>query len=290
VLSYGPKDTINPENMTWNFRSRETLHTIELPAVMGIINATPDSFFSSSRHLDVSSILRSAERMVGDGAVILDIGGQSTRPGSERVQADEELLRVQTAISAIRKEFPDVLISVDTYSSEVLKAGIEAGADIANDISAGSMDEDYLSTVAKLGVPYILMHMQGRPETMHLTAEDGDMVQKVFSFFSEKLTALRQMGISDIVLDPGFGFGKTLQQNYQLLRRFNDFKAFDCPLLAGISRKGMLQKPLGITADQALNATTVANVIALERGADILRVHDVKEAVEAIKILSFTRE
>jgi dihydropteroate synthase len=247
-------------------------------------------FFSSSRHLDVSSILRSAERMVGDGAVILDIGGQSTRPGSERVQADEELLRVQTAISAIRKEFPDVLISVDTYSSEVLKAGIEAGADIANDISAGSMDEDYLSTVAKLGVPYILMHMQGRPETMHLTAEDGDMVQKVFSFFSEKLTALRQMGISDIVLDPGFGFGKTLQQNYQLLRRFNDFKAFDCPLLAGISRKGMLQKPLGITADQALNATTVANVIALERGADILRVHDVKEAVEAIKILSFTRE
>jgi len=276
--------------MTWNFRSRETLHTIELPAVMGIINATPDSFFSSSRHLDVSSILRSAERMVGDGAVILDIGGQSTRPGSERVQADEELLRVQTAISAIRKEFPDVLISVDTYSSEVLKAGIEAGADIANDISAGSMDEDYLSTVAKLGVPYILMHMQGRPETMHLTAEDGDMVQKVFSFFSEKLTALRQMGISDIVLDPGFGFGKTLQQNYQLLRRFNDFKAFDCPLLAGISRKGMLQKPLGITADQALNATTVANVIALERGADILRVHDVKEAVEAIKILSFTRE
>jgi dihydropteroate synthase len=290
VLSYGPKDTINPENMTWNFRSRETLHTIELPAMMGIINATPDSFFSSSRHLDVSSILRSAERMVGDGAVILDIGGQSTRPGSERVQADEELLRVQTAISAIRKEFPDVLISVDTYSSEVLKAGIEAGADIANDISAGSMDEDYLSTVAKLGVPYILMHMQGRPETMHLTAEDGDMVQKVFSFFSEKLTALRQMGISDIVLDPGFGFGKTLQQNYQLLRRFNDFKAFDCPLLAGISRKGMLQKPLGITADQALNATTVANVIALERGADILRVHDVKEAVEAIKILSFTRE
>ncbi len=276
--------------MTWNFRSRETLHTIELPVVMGIINATPDSFFSSSRHLDVSSILRSAERMVGDGAVILDIGGQSTRPGSERVQADEELLRVQTAISAIRKEFPDVLISVDTYSSEVLKAGIEAGADIANDISAGSMDEDYLSTVAKLGVPYILMHMQGRPETMHLTAEDGDMVQKVFSFFSEKLTALRQMGISDIVLDPGFGFGKTLQQNYQLLRRFNDFKAFDCPLLAGISRKGMLQKPLGITADQALNATTVANVIALERGADILRVHDVKEAVEAIKILSFTRE
>lgn len=276
--------------MTWNFRSRETLHTIELPAVMGIINATPDSFFSSSRHLDVSSILRSAERMVGDGAVILDIGGQSTRPGSERVQADEELLRVQTAISAIRKEFPDVLISVDTYSSEVLKAGIEAGADIANDISAGSMDEDYLSTVAKLCVPYILMHMQGRPETMHLTAEDGDMVQKVFSFFSEKLTALRQMGISDIVLDPGFGFGKTLQQNYQLLRRFNDFKAFDCPLLAGISRKGMLQKPLGITADQALNATTVANVIALERGADILRVHDVKEAVEAIKILSFTRE
>ena len=144
MLSYGPKDTINPENMTWNFRSRETLHTIELPAVMGIINATPDSFFSSSRHLDVSSILRSAERMVGDVAVILDIGGQSTRPGSERVQADEELLRVQTAISAIRKEFPDVLISVDTYSSEVLKAGIEAGADIANDISAGSMDEDYL--------------------------------------------------------------------------------------------------------------------------------------------------
>ena len=257
---------------------------------MGIINATPDSFFSNSRHLDVSSILRSAERMVVDGAVILDIGGQSTRPGSERVQADEELLRVQSAIAAIRKEFPNILISVDTYSSEVLKAGIEAGADIVNDISAGSMDDLFIDTVAALQVPYVLMHMQGRPESMHLTMEEGDMVKRVFSFFSEKLTFLRSKGISDVVLDPGFGFGKTIEQNYQLLRRFNDFAAFGCPLLAGISRKGMLQKPLGISADDALNATTVANVIALERGADILRVHDVKEAVEAIKILSFTRE
>ncbi|MBI1267329.1 MAG: dihydropteroate synthase [Cryomorphaceae bacterium] len=276
--------------MTWNFRSRETLHSIALPFAMGIINATPDSFFSSSRHLDVSSVLRSAERMVEDGAVILDIGGQSTRPGSERVTADEELVRVQSAISAIRKEFPDVLISVDTYSSVVLQAGIEAGADMANDISAGSMDQDYLAMVARLQIPYILMHMQGSPETMHMTVDDGDMVKKVFSFFSEKLAVLRLMGISDIVLDPGFGFGKTIEQNYHLLSRFNDFKAFNCPLLAGISRKGMLQKPLGITADKALNATTVANVIASERGADILRVHDVKEAVEAIKILSFTRE
>lgn len=276
--------------MTWNFRSHETLHTVELPVVMGIINATPDSFFSSSRHLEVSSILRSAERMVDDGAVILDIGGQSTRPGSVRVSAEEELMRVKSAIAAIRMEFPDVLISVDTYSSEVLKAGIEAGANIANDISAGSMDDLFIDTVAALQVPYVLMHMLGRPESMHLTTEDGDMVKKVFSFFSEKLTFLRSKGISDVVLDPGFGFGKTIEQNYQLLRRFNDFGAFGCPLLAGISRKGMLQKPLGISADEALNATTVANVIALERGAGILRVHDVKEAVEAIKILSFTRE
>lgn len=256
---------------------------------MGIINTTPDSFYAMSRHNAIDAVLRSAERMVEDGAAILDIGGQSTRPGAVRVSVEDELRRVVDSIAAVKKAFPETLVSVDTFSTQVVIAGVEAGADIVNDISAGSMDEGYLEAVAQLTVPYILMHMQGKPETMHLTHNQDDMVKVVFSFFSEQLIKLRKLGIADVVLDPGFGFGKTLEQNYRLLNRYNDFAAFGCPLLAGISRKSMLQKPLGIDASQALNATTVANVLALERGAGILRVHDVKEAVEAIKIVSFTR-
>ena len=257
---------------------------VDKPLVMGIINATPDSFFAGSRQEGADAVLRQAEQMLKDGATILDIGGQSTRPGSEKINAEEELSRVIEPIKAIHQNFPDAFISIDTYYSAVAKEAIDAGASIVNDISAGSIDERMIETVAALKVPYVLMHMQGTPQTMHQHPKYENVTKEVLDFFIRKKDELHKAGITDVIIDTGFGFGKTIAHNFELLRNLSVFKMLDCPLLLGISRKSTIYKTLGITAEEALNGTTVMNTIGLMNGASILRVHDVKEAVEAVKL------
>lgn len=252
--------------------------------VMGIINITPDSFFEGHLDKNESELLLMAEKMIEDGASILDIGGQSTKPGSKRIDADEELNRVIPIIKAIRKNFPETIISIDTYYSKVAAQAVESGADIVNDISAGNLDEEMIPTVGKLKVPYICMHMQGTPETMQLNPTYNNITLEIIQFFIKKIEACRNAGINDIVIDPGFGFGKTTEQNFTLLREMLSLKMLGCPILAGVSRKGMIYKTLETTPENALNGTTVANTLALINGAKILRVHDVKEAKEAITI------
>jgi len=255
------------------------------PLIMGIINATPDSFYEGSRYTGVDAVLQQAERMINDGADILDIGGQSTRPGSEPVTAEEELERVIDGIRAIYKKFPGSVISVDTYYSVVAKEAIAAGASIVNDISAGSIDPAMVPTVASLQVPYVLMHMKGAPRTMQQAAQYENVTKEVLDFFIVKVNELHKAGIHDIIVDPGFGFGKNISHNFELLRNLSAFKMPDCPLLLGISRKSTIYKTLGITAADALNGTTVLNTIGLINGANILRVHDVKEARETIQLV-----
>lgn len=257
----------------------------DIPLVMGIINATPDSFFAGSRQQHVSAIVQQAAKMIAEGASILDIGGQSTRPGSETITAEEELSRVIPGIEAIHKQFPDIIISIDTYYGKVAKEAVAAGASMVNDISAGSLDETMIDTVASLQVPYVLMHMQGTPQVMQESPSYTNVTNQVLDFFIHQIALLRKAGIHDVIVDPGFGFGKTIAHNFELLRNFSVFKLLQCPLLAGISRKSTIYKTLGITADDALNGTTVLNTIALLKGASILRVHDVKEAKEAIQLI-----
>ena len=254
--------------------------------VMGIINITPDSFFEGHLNKKDAEILLMAEEMIENGASILDIGGQSTKPGSKRIDADEELNRVIPIIKAIRKNFPETIISIDTYYSKVATKAVESGADIVNDISAGNFDEEMIPTVGKLQVPYVCMHMQGNPETMQLNPTYSNITLEIIQFFNKKIEACRMAGINDIIIDPGFGFGKTIEQNFTLLREMLYLKMLDCPILVGVSRKGMIYKTLETTAENALNGTTVANTLALNNGASILRVHDVKEAKEAITIFN----
>lgn len=253
---------------------------------MGIINITPDSFFEGHLNKKDAEILLMAEEMIENGASILDIGGQSTKPGSKRIDADEELNRVIPIIKAIRKNFPETIISIDTYYSKVATKAVESGADIVNDISAGNFDEEMIPTVGKLQVPYVCMHMQGTPETMQLNPTYSNITLEIIQFFNKKIEACRMAGINDIIIDPGFGFGKTIEQNFTLLREMLYLKMLDCPILVGVSRKGMIYKTLETTAENALNGTTVANTLALNNGASILRVHDVKEAKEAITIFN----
>ena len=269
---------------TLNCKGR--LLTIHSPIVMGIINVNNESFFSGSRHLAEKDMLNTAEKMLNNGAVILDVGGQSTRPGSRQVMAEEELKRVVPAIDSIHKHFPAAFISVDTYYSSVAKEAVSAGASIINDISAGSMDETFINTVAGLKVPYVLMHMLGKPATMYQNPVYDDVVKEVLDFLIQKKAMLKQKGIQDIIIDPGYGFGKTIQHNFTLLKNQCVFKMLDCPVLLGISRKSTIFKTLGTDAGHALNGTTVLNTIGLLNGADILRVHDVKEAVEAVKLVA----
>lgn len=269
---------------TLNCKGR--LLVVDKPLVMGIINATRDSFFDGSRSPGVDNILPVAEKMLEDGADIIDIGGQSTRPGSELIQADEEIKRVIPAIETIAKKFPTAFISIDTFYSKVAKAAVDAGASIINDISAGSLDNDMIKTVAALKVPYILMHMKGTPQTMQQDAVYENVVREVLDFFIGKTHELKQAGIEDMIIDPGFGFAKTIDQNFALLKDLSVFKMLDKPILAGLSRKSTIYKTLGVTANEALNGTTVLNTIALQNGALILRVHDVKEANEAVKLYS----
>lgn len=256
----------------------------ERPLVMGIINATPDSFYDQSRYHGTDAILATAERMLAEGATILDIGGLSTRPGSEPVSAAEETDRVCAPIARIHRAFPDAFISIDTYRASVAASAVDAGACIVNDISAGELDQDLLRLVAKLQVPYVLMHMQGTPATMQQAPHYADVTAEVLAFLTTKAEELKRSGINDIIIDPGFGFGKTIAHNFTLLRDLAHFTALPYPLLLGVSRKSFIAKTLGVTAAEALNGTTGVHMAGLLRGAAILRVHDVKEAVEVVKL------
>jgi dihydropteroate synthase len=252
---------------------------------MGILNTTPDSFFEGSRFSGKDGILQQVEKMVVEGAAIIDIGGQSTRPGSERISAEEEMRRVITAIESIHFNFPDLVISVDTYYAKVAEAAVMAGAGLVNDVSAGEMDPLMIATVADLGVPYVCTHMKGRPENMQENPRYDNVTKEVLDFFIQRSSICRRAGINDVILDPGIGFGKSISHNFQLIKELDLFRILEMPLLLGVSRKGTVYKTLGITATEALNGTTVLNTIALLKGAAILRVHDVKEAVEAIKLV-----
>ena len=260
------------------------LLVLDQPIVMGIINSTPDSFYSGSRFGSIDEILFSAEKMIREGAAILDIGGQSTRPKSSQISAEEEMARVIPAIEAIHKQFPDQVLSVDTFYSNVAKEAIGAGASIVNDVSAGTMDDQMHPVAAQLKVPYVLMHMLGKPQTMQHNPEYKNVTLEVFDFLNFKIAELVKLGIHDIIVDVGFGFGKTSIHNFRLLRDLSYFKQLGKPLMVGLSRKATIYKTLDTVPADALNGTTVMHTIALLNGAGILRVHDVKEAVQAIKL------
>jgi dihydropteroate synthase len=261
---------------------------LALPKVMGILNITPDSFFDGGKHNNPSSIIEHVEKMLYDGASFIDVGAYSSRPGAKHISEEEELARILPIIQLLINEFPDILISIDTFRSNIASQCINNGACIINDISAGDMDSNMFSTIAKLQVPYIIMHMQGTPQNMQTNPVYDDIVKDVLFYFSQKITKLRALGVNDLITD--VGFGKTMDHNYKLLKHLELFKNLEVPTLAGLSRKSMLFKPLGITPNEALNATTSANTIALLNGANILRVHDVKEAVESIKIVNLLSE
>lgn len=267
---------------TLNCKGR--LLVVDKPLVMGIINITPDSFYSGSRFEATDAILKQAEQMLKEGADILDIGGQSTRPGSEQLAANEELQRVLPAIEAIQKNFPEAFISIDTYHSQVAIEAVAAGACIVNDVSAGCIDKEMITSVASLKVPYVLMHMQGNPQMMQQNPVYKDVTKEVLDFFIAKTDELHKAGIHDIIIDPGFGFGKTIAHNFELLRHLSVFKILNRPILLGISRKSTIYKTLGISANEALNGTTALNTIGLMNGASILRVHDVQEAKEVVRL------
>ena len=269
---------------TLNCKGR--LLVVDKPLVMGIINTTPDSFFGGSRFNEVKEMVTEVGNMLKDGADIIDVGGQSTRPESELISADEEIERVIPAIKAIAETFPKAFISIDTFYSTVAAASIEAGATIINDISAGSMDKRMIETVARLKVPYILMHMKGTPQTMQQNPVYENVTREVLDFFIAKTNELKKAGVLDIIIDPGFGFGKTIDHNFELLKNLSVFKMLDKPVLVGISRKSTIYKTLGISVSEALNGSTVLNTIGLMNGASILRVHDVKEAKEAVTLFS----
>ena len=269
----------------FTFNCKGRLLVIDRPVVMGIINVSPDSFFNDNTIISTESIVAKAATMLKDGATILDIGGQTSKPGSGDIGYEEEIKRALPAINAIRSKFPESFISIDTYHAEVAKAAVDAGADIVNDISAGSIDQTMLETVAKLQVPYIAMHMKGNPATMALHTAYEDLLLEILEYFIEKTNECAKAGISDVIIDPGFGFAKNAEQNLTILRNLNIFKILQKPILAGLSRKSTIYKTLGITAEESLNGTTVLNTIALQNGASILRVHDVKEAMQTIQLL-----
>lgn len=274
--------------MRTSWRIKDRLLTPSFPMVMGIINATPDSFHAASR-ADVDRALYLADKMLTDGASILDIGGQSSRPGSEQGSAEEETGRVLPVITAVHQRFPEVLISVDTWRASVAREAVACGASLVNDIGAGLLDEAMLPTVASLGMPYIAMHMQGKPATMQQAPHYTDVAAEVTHFLSQRLHAAHHAGIADVILDPGFGFGKSTAHNYTLLRELGRLTALGAPVLAGLSRKRMINTVLGTTPEEALNGTTSLNTIALLNGASLLRVHDVKEAVQAVKLVQAYR-
>jgi dihydropteroate synthase len=270
-------------NMTINCKGQ--LLDLSVPKVMGIINVTPDSFFDGGKLTNTDAVLQHAERMLNEGADILDLGGMSSRPGAEIISAEEELKRVIAPLKSLVQHFPNAIISVDTIHAKVAEESLGIGAHIINDISAGRFDEGMLSVVSKHRAPFIIMHMKGLPSDMQREPRYENVTTEVMDFFAERIEACRKTGINDTILDPGFGFGKSIAHNYTLLRNLSYFAQLNLPLVAGVSRKGMICKVLGINPEDALNGTTIVNTIALMRGAHILRVHDVKEAKEAIKVV-----
>jgi dihydropteroate synthase len=266
------------------------LFSLDKPVVMGILNITPDSFFDGGQHIIEKNILNHCDKMVTEGAEIIDIGAVSSRPGSIMVNESEEAERLLPALKSVRKEFPSIAISIDTFRSNIAKQAAELGADIINDISAGNMDEKMFETIASLGLPYIMMHMQGTPDNMQNKPTYEDLIEEIRLYFLRKIQKLESLGFNKIIIDPGFGFGKTLEHNYELLDKLKAFSQFGYPLLVGVSRKSMIQKVLDLPAQDCLNGTTVINTIALTKGANILRVHDVREAREAVRLINFYTE
>ena len=257
----------------------------ETPKVMGILNITPDSFYDGGRNERIQDALKLAKKMLDEGAAFIDVGAYSSRPGAADISVEEELRRLLPVVEALVDKFPEVILSVDTFRSEVAKNAIEAGAAIINDISAGRLDEKMMATVAELQVPYIMMHMRGTPQTMKDLNEYEDLARDILFYFSERIATARDHGINDLIIDPGFGFSKNIQQNFELLSKLELFQNLELPVLSGISRKSMIYKTFKTTPDEALNGTTVLNTVSLNKGANILRVHDVKEAVECVELI-----
>tara|TARA_R110000868_G_scaffold91812_10_gene254520 strand:+ start:9790 stop:10623 length:834 start_codon:yes stop_codon:yes gene_type:complete len=269
--------------MTINCKGQ--LIDLSLPKVMGILNITPDSFYDGGKHTKEKDVLKHVESMLLDGATFIDVGGYSSKPNADFVSEGEELKRILPIVTSIVKEFPEALISIDTFRSQIAKACIESGASLINDISAGKLDDGMLQTIADLHVPYSMMHLRGTPQTMQQFTHYENLLKDILFYFSERVVAARKLGIVDMIVDPGFGFAKTSEQNYQLLNQLELFNMLESPILVGVSRKSMIYKTLKTTAAESLNGTSVLNTIALQKGASILRVHDVKEAVECIKLV-----
>jgi dihydropteroate synthase len=282
------KDNFFSKKRTINFKGN--MVAMETPVVMGIINLTPDSFYKGSR-FSINEILKRIEKMISEGVRIIDIGAVSTRPGSENISEIEELNRLTPSLTTIQKEFPEIILSLDTYHSKVARIAVENyNVRLINDISAGKFDELMFETIAALKVPYIMMHVAGNMQTMHKKHDYNNIIIEMIQYFAKKIELAHQFGIYDIIIDPGFGFSKTLENNYHILAHLDKFRIFELPVIVGLSRKSMTYKLLNITPDEALNTTTVVNTLALLKGADILRVHDVKEATEAIKIVQQLKE
>lgn len=259
---------------------------LSTPKVMGILNCTPDSFYDGGKYKSESQFLSQVEKMLSDGATFVDIGAYSSKPNAEFVSEEDELNRLLPVIELVLKSFPKTIISVDTFRSEIAQKAIENGAALINDISAGNLDENMLETVGKLQVPYIMMHMKGTPQTMQTLTQYDNICKEMLFYFSERVGKARSCGINDIIIDPGFGFAKKLEQNYEVMKKLELFQMLELPLLVGISRKSMIYKTLETTAENSLNGTTFLNAISLQKGANILRVHDVKEAVESVKLFN----
>ena len=269
--------------MTINCKGK--LIDLSTPKVMGILNVTPDSFYDGGKFSSDADVLNQVEQMLNEGATFIDVGAYSSRPNAEHITEDKELKRLIPVLELLIKQFPEILISVDTFRSNVAKKSIGIGACMINDISGGTLDEHMFKTIGELKVPYVFMHIQGTPQTMQSNPSYENVTREVLKYFSEKVLALKSEKVNDIILDVGFGFGKTIEHNYELLKNLSHFKTFDLPILTGISRKSMLYKLLNTSAKEALNATSIANTIALLNGTNILRVHDVKEAMESIRIV-----
>lgn len=269
-----------------NINCNGNLIDLTTPKVMGILNVTPNSFYDGGKHKEINSIIHQVDKMLSEGADFIDIGAYSSKPSAEFVSEEEEIKRLVPIVKSLVETFPNIILSVDTFRAQVAKASVEHGVAMVNDIAAGLLDDKMLETVAELKVPYIMMHMRGNPQTMQSLTDYNDIVKEMIFYFSERIQKARSFGISDIVIDPGFGFAKTLEQNYKVLHKMELFEMLELPILVGVSRKSMIYKVLESSPQEALNGTSVLNTIALQKGAKILRVHDVKEAVECIKLVS----
>jgi dihydropteroate synthase len=269
---------------------RGKIINLSTPLVMGVVNLGPDSFYDGGKYITKWDVMKRVEKLLSEGAAILDLGAATTRPGAQLVDAATERKRLMPALDVVVKEFPEAIISIDTYNSVIAREAIEKGAHIINDISAGTFDPLMFPTIAHLQVPYIIMHIKGTPENMQVNPVYDDLIREITLYFAEKVSQLRALGVHDLIIDPGFGFGKTVEDNYRLLNKLDYFKIFELPILAGISRKSMVNRVLKTDPAKALNGTTILNTIALQKGASILRVHDAREALEAVKIVEMLQK